>query len=61
MASDGLRRITELGLAILALGAGGYWLSLPEPTPQVVGVVRTTEVRVEKSKVFHTSPSEIRT
>src|SRR5947209_13948210 len=46
MASAGLRRIVELGLAVLALGAGGYWLSRPEPTPQVVGVVRTTEIRV---------------
>ena len=27
-------------------GAGGYWLSRPEATPPIVGVVRTTEVRV---------------
>jgi HlyD family secretion protein len=46
MASGGLKRITALGLIVVAIGAGGYWLSRPEPTPPIVGVVRTTEVRI---------------
>jgi HlyD family secretion protein len=41
-----LKRITALGLIVVAVGAGGYWLSRPERTPPVIGVVRTTEVRV---------------
>ncbi len=35
-----------LGLIAAAAGAGGYWLSRPESTPQIVGVVRATEVRI---------------
>jgi HlyD family secretion protein len=31
---------------VVAAGVGGYWLSRPESTPPVVGVVRTTEVRI---------------
>jgi len=31
---------------VVTVGAGGYWLLRPERTPPVVGVVRTTEVRV---------------
>src|SRR6476619_6641953 len=46
MASGGLKRIAALGLIVVAIGAGGYWLSRPEPTPPIVGVVRTTEVRI---------------
>jgi HlyD family secretion protein len=46
MASGGLKRITALGLIVVAIGAGGYWVSRPEPTPPIVGVVRTTEVRI---------------
>jgi HlyD family secretion protein len=46
MASGGLKRITALGLIVVAIGAGGYWLSRPEPMPPIVGVVRTTEVRI---------------
>src|SRR5262245_37637834 len=46
MASERLKRITALGLIVVAISAGGYWLSRPEPTPPIVGVVRTTEVRV---------------
>jgi HlyD family secretion protein len=46
MASRGFRRIVTLAIALAALGAGGYWLSRPQATPQIVGVVRTTEVRV---------------
>jgi HlyD family secretion protein len=46
MASGRPRRIVALGLMAIAAGVGGYWLSRPETTPQLVGVVRTTEVRV---------------
>ena len=45
LAAD-LKRIAALGLIVVAIGAGGYWLSRPEPTPPIVGVVRTTEVRI---------------
>lgn len=37
--------LMALGMIVLAIGLG-YWLSRPQPTPPVVGVVRTTEVRV---------------
>ena len=46
MASSTSKRIVVLGLVVIAIGAGAYWLSRPEPTPPVIGVVRTTEVRV---------------
>jgi len=46
MASGGLKRIAALGLIVIAIGAGGYWLSRPQPTPPIVGVVRTTEVHI---------------
>ena len=46
MASHTSTRIAALGLIVMAIGAGGYWLSRPEPTPPIVGVVRTTEVRI---------------
>ena len=46
MASDTSTRIAALGLIVIAIGAGGYWLSRPEPTPTIVGVVRTTEVHI---------------
>ena len=46
MASRGARRIIALGLIVVAVGGGGYWLSRPEPAPPVIGVVRTTEVRI---------------
>ena len=46
MASRNSIRIVALGLIVVAVGAGGYWLSRPEPTPPIVGVVRTTEVRI---------------
>jgi HlyD family secretion protein len=46
MASRISTRIVALGLVVVAAGAGGYWLSRPEPTPPIVGVVRTTEVRI---------------
>ena len=46
MASHTSIRIVALGLIVVAAGAGGYWLSRPESTPPIVGVVRTTEVRI---------------
>src|SRR5208337_258254 len=46
MASHTSIRLVALGLIVVAVGAGGYWLSRPEPTPPVVGLVRTTEVRI---------------
>jgi HlyD family secretion protein len=39
-------RIVVLLLIVVAAAAGAYWLSRPEPTPQIVGVVRATEVRI---------------
>jgi HlyD family secretion protein len=39
-------RIIALGLILVAAGVGGYLLWRPEPAAPVVGVVRTTEVRV---------------
>ena len=46
MASHTPIRMVALGLIVVAIGAGGYWVSRPEPTPPIVGVVRTTEVRI---------------
>ena len=46
MASGKAPRVIALGLIVVAVAIGGYWLSRPTPTPSVVGVVRTTEVRV---------------
>src|SRR5271166_1042957 len=46
MASGKPPRIITLGLIVVAVVIGGDWLSRPEPTPSIVGVVRTTEVRV---------------
>jgi len=46
MASHTSMRIVALGLIVIAAGAGGYWLSRPETTLPIVGVVRTTEVRI---------------
>jgi HlyD family secretion protein len=46
MTSGRLKRITALGLIAVAIGVAGYWLSRPATKPPVVGVVRTTEVRV---------------
>ena len=46
MAKSRRRRIIALGLVLVAAGIGAYWLSRPEPTPPVVGVVRSTEVRI---------------
>src|SRR6516162_21336 len=46
MAKSKRRRIFALSLVLVAIGIGAYWLSRPEPTPPVVGVVRSTEVRI---------------
>src|SRR6516165_8546399 len=46
MASHTPIRIVALGLVVVAAGVGAYWLSRPESTPPIVGVVRTTEVRI---------------
>src|SRR6516165_2778410 len=46
MANRTSMRIVALGLIVAAAGAGGYWLSRPEATPPMVGVVRATEVRI---------------
>jgi HlyD family secretion protein len=46
MASHISMRIVALGLLVIAAGAGGYWLSRPEATPPIVGVVLATEVRI---------------
>jgi len=46
MASRRPARIIALGILLIAAGVGGYFLWRPGPAPAVVGVVRTTEVRV---------------
>jgi HlyD family secretion protein len=46
MASRRAALIIALGLILAVLGAGGYLLWRSEATPPIVGVVRTTEVRV---------------
>src|SRR6516162_4314905 len=46
MAKGRRRRIIALSLVLVVAGIGTYWLSRPEPTPPVVGVVRSTEVRI---------------
>jgi multidrug resistance efflux pump len=39
-------RVVTIGLVLLAAGVGGYFLWRGGPEPQIVGVVRATEVRV---------------
>ena len=46
MSSHTSMRIAALGLIVVAAGAGAYWLSRPETTPPIVGVVLATEVRI---------------
>jgi HlyD family secretion protein len=60
MASRGFRRIIALGIALVAVGVGGYWLSRPERTPQIVGVVRTTEVRIAPEVAGQLSAIKVR-
>ena len=45
MASDRVKHLIVLGI-VLTVGVGGYWLSRPERTPPIIGVVRATQVRV---------------
>jgi HlyD family secretion protein len=40
------RRLAVLGLVLIALGAGGYALWRSKETATLIGVVRTTEIRV---------------
>jgi HlyD family secretion protein len=49
--------IVALGLIILAAGAGGYFLWRPEAPAPIVGVVRTTEVRVAPEVGGQLAPS----
>jgi HlyD family secretion protein len=46
MANAKLKRIVVVGLLLAAGGAGGYFLWRPGPTTPIVGVARTTEIRV---------------
>jgi len=46
MARSGRRRVIALGLVVAAVGAGLYLLWRSEPAAPIVGVVRTTEIRV---------------
>ena len=46
MPSRNPARIVALGGVVIAAGVGGYLLWRSQPPPPVVGVVRTTEVRV---------------
>ena len=46
MASRGPGPSIALGLLLAAAGIGGYLLWLPGPPPPIVGLVRTTEIRV---------------
>src|SRR5262245_43262425 len=46
MASRRPARIIALGVVVIAAGVGGYLLWRSEQSPPIVGVVRTTEVRV---------------
>jgi HlyD family secretion protein len=46
MASRRPARNIALGVLLVAAGVGGYFLWRPGPAPSVVGVVRTTEVRI---------------
>src|SRR5256885_13094424 len=46
MASRRSTRIIALGVILVAAGVGGYLLWRPGPPPPIVGLVRTTEIRV---------------
>src|SRR5262249_37158844 len=46
MASRRPARMVGFGVILLVVGVNGYFLWRPEPAAPIVGVVRTTEVRV---------------
>ena len=46
MANARRKHMITLGLILVVAGIGAYLLSRPERTPPVVGVVRSTEVRI---------------
>jgi len=46
MASGRSTGLIVLGLVLIAVGAGGYWLWQRQSTPPLIGVVHATEVRV---------------
>src|SRR5271163_4080444 len=46
MASRGRAGVIALGLLVVAAGAGGYLIWRPGAVAPIVGVVRTTEVRI---------------
>jgi HlyD family secretion protein len=46
MAAGRSAGLIVLGLVLIALGAGGYWLWHRQSTPPLIGVVHATEVRV---------------
>ena len=46
MAKSKLKRLIVVGVLLAAAGTGGYVLWRPTATPPIVGVVRTTEIRV---------------
>jgi len=46
MASGRSAGLIVLGLVLVAIGAGGYWLWDRQSTPLLIGVVHATEVRV---------------
>src|SRR5258705_6949105 len=46
MASPRHRRLIALGLLVVAVGAGGYFLWRAGPATRIAGVVRATEIRV---------------
>ncbi|MFL6824246.1 MAG: HlyD family secretion protein [Xanthobacteraceae bacterium] len=46
MASRRPTRLIALGVILVAAGVGGYLLWRPGPPPPIVGLVRTTEIRV---------------
>jgi HlyD family secretion protein len=46
MANTSFKRITAIGLVLVAAVAGGYLLWRPGETAPIIGVVRTTEIRI---------------
>jgi HlyD family secretion protein len=46
MASGRSSGLIVLGLVLIAVGAGGYWLWHRQSTPPLIGVVHSTEVRI---------------